>query len=148
MATTSGSSVLDVAARLRLAITRTSRRLRQEAGTGLSPALTSALATVSRHGPLTPSELAAAERIQRPTATRILAKLEAEGLVERAEDPADRRSALVSASPAGEVLLIRLRSRKDAFLARRLDELGPAELKTLNDAVTVLERLLDEDGRR
>src|SRR3954452_20173076 len=149
MATTSsGAAVLDVAARLRLAITRTSRRLRQEAGTGLSPALTSALATVSRHGPLTPSELAAAERIQRPTATRILAKLEAEGLVERAGDPADRRSSLVSASPAGEVLLIRLRSRKDAFLARRLAELDPADLRTLEEAAAVLERLLYEDGRR
>jgi DNA-binding MarR family transcriptional regulator len=148
MATTSGHAVLDVAARLRLAITRTSRRLRQEAGTGLSPALTSALATVSRHGPLTPSELAAAERVQRPTATRILAKLEAEGLVERAEDPADRRSSLVSASPAGEVLLIRLRSRKEAFLARRLAELDSADLKTLGEAAEVLERLLDEDGRR
>src|SRR3954447_16302386 len=148
MATNSAASVLDVAARLRLTMTRTARRLRQEAGTGPSPALTSALATVSRQGPLTPSELAAAERFQRPTATRILAKLEAEGLVERAEDPADRRSSLVSASPAGEVLLIRLRSRKDAFLARRLAELDPADLKTLDDATTVLERLLDEETPR
>jgi DNA-binding MarR family transcriptional regulator len=148
MATTSVPAVLDVAVRLRLTVTRTARRLRQEAGGGLSPALTSALATVSRHGPLTPSELATAERVQRPTATRILAKLEAEGLVERAEDPADRRSSLVSASPAGEVLLIRLRSRKEAFLARRLAELDPADLKTLDDAAGVLERLLDEDGRR
>jgi DNA-binding MarR family transcriptional regulator len=147
MATTSGAAVLDVAVRLRLAVTRTARRLRQEAGSGLSPALTSALATVSRHGPLTPSELAAAERIQRPTATRILARLEAGGLVERADDPADRRSSLVSASPAGEVLLIRLRSRKEAFLARRLAELDPADLATLERAAAVLERLLDEDGR-
>src|SRR4051795_5419310 len=145
MATNSAASVLDVAARLRLTVTRTARRLRQEAGSGLSPALTSALATVSRHGPLTPSELAAAERIQRPTATRILARLEAGGLVERAGDPADRRSSLVSASPAGEVLLIRLRSRKEAFLARRLAELDPADLATLEQAAAVLERLLDED---
>ena len=60
---------------------RTARRLRQEAGGELSPSLTAALSTVERHGPLTPSEVAARERIQRPTATRVLARLEEEGLI-------------------------------------------------------------------
>ena len=73
--------VTDVAARLRFAIVRTARRLRQEAlgaeAAGLSPTLTAALATVVNHGPLTPSELAKRERIQRPTATRTIANLEA-----------------------------------------------------------------------
>ena len=52
----------DSAARLRMAIVRTARRLRQEAAaeaTGLTPTSTAALATIERHGPLTPSELAA-----------------------------------------------------------------------------------------
>src|SRR3954462_1628170 len=128
MATT---SVLDVAARLRLAVTRTARRLRPEAGAGLGPALLAARATVDRHGPLTPSELAAAERFQRPTATRILARLEAEGLVAPAADPADPRSFLVSLSPAGAELLAVTRNRKEAFLARRLAELDAADLDTL-----------------
>src|SRR3954452_7896784 len=148
MATTSGTAVLDVAARLRLAVTRTARRLRQEAGSGLSPALLAALATVDRHGPLTPSELAAAERFQRPTATRTRARLGPEGLVPRAADPADRRSFLVSLSPAGAELLAVTRNRKEAFLARRLAELDAADLDTLERAAAVLERLLDEDGRR
>ena len=54
----------DLATRLRLGITRMSRRLRQEAGNDLSPSLSSALATISRHGPLTPSEIAVRERVQ------------------------------------------------------------------------------------
>ena len=69
----------ELAARLRLSVTRTARRLRQEAGTDLSPSLQAALATIERHGPLTPSELADAERVQRPTATRVAARLEERG---------------------------------------------------------------------
>src|SRR6478752_7104664 len=118
------TSTLDLAVRLRLAITRTSRRLRQEAGPGLSPTLTAALATVDRHGPLTPSELASRERVQRPTATRLIAKLEEQGLVGRTADPADRRSSLIALTPEGKALLHEVRTRKDAFLAERLRRLS------------------------
>jgi DNA-binding MarR family transcriptional regulator len=142
MATTRTDPVA-LSARLRLAITRTARRLRQEAGSGLSPSLTSALATIERSGPLTPSELAELERIQRPSATRIVARLEANGLVDRASDPSDGRVSLVSASSAGRALLRRLRTRKDAYLARRLGDLEAADAETLERAVAVLERLLE-----
>src|ERR687894_2913376 len=103
------TSDLELATHLRLAIARSARRMRQEAGTDLSPSLTSALATIERHGPLTPSELAELERVQRPSATRIVSRLETEGLVDRAADPADGRSSLVSASAQGRALLRRLR---------------------------------------
>jgi DNA-binding MarR family transcriptional regulator len=138
----------DLAARLRLAIARTARRLRQEAGEELSPSQTAALATIDRHGPLTPSELAVRERIQRPTVTRIIARLEASGLVERTRDPHDGRSSLVALAPAGHELLARGRTRKDAYLARRLRELDADEQATLERAAAVLERLLEEEGRR
>src|SRR6188472_622626 len=95
----------DLASRLRLDISRMARRLRQEAGADLSPSLTAALATIECHGPLTPSELAARERVQRPTVTRLLARLEEAGLIERTADPADRRSALLTVSDAGRDLL-------------------------------------------
>jgi DNA-binding MarR family transcriptional regulator len=149
MATTSARTATqstdlgELSARLRLAIARTARRLRQEAGTDLSPSLASALATIERHGPLTPSELADVERVQRPTATRVVAKLEQAGLVDRAEDPSDGRVSLVSASREGRALLRRLRTRKDAYLARRLRELEPRELAALERAAGVLERLLE-----
>src|SRR5215210_5639862 len=120
--------VTDVASHLRLVVARTARRLRQEAGQDLSPSLTSALASIDRHGPLTPSELAAHERVQRPTATRLLARLAELGLVERSADPADRRSALISVSAAGRALLRRTRTRKNHYLAQRLAALEPDEL--------------------
>jgi DNA-binding MarR family transcriptional regulator len=137
-----------LAGRLQLVLARTARRLRQEAGADLSPSLSSALASIDRHGPLTPSEVAAYERVQRPTATRVIARLEELGLVERAPDPSDRRSSLLSASAAGKALLRRLRTRKSQYLARRLSGLDAGELETLNRAAAILERMLDEDGRR
>src|SRR4051794_37027291 len=94
----------EVAVALRLAVARTARRLRQEAGSELSPSLASALVTLERHGPLTPSELAARERVQRPTMTRVAARLAEAGLVARAADPVDGRSALLSISDDGRRL--------------------------------------------
>jgi DNA-binding MarR family transcriptional regulator len=136
--------VPDLAGQLRLTIVRTARRLRQEAGTELSPSLTAALSTVERHGPMTPSELASRERIQRPTATRVLARLAEEGLVERAPDPEDGRSALVSATPAARALLDELRTRKTAFLAERLERLDAEDRAALERAAGILERMLAE----
>jgi DNA-binding MarR family transcriptional regulator len=138
----------DLAVRLRLAIARTARRLRQEGGAELSPSQTAALATIDRHGPLTPSELALREGIQRPTVTRIVSLLEERGLVHRTRDPHDRRSSLVALSPAGRELLARGRTRKNAYLARRLRELDADDRVTLERAAGILERLLEEEGRR
>ncbi len=137
----------ELAARLRLVITRSARRLRQEAGTELSPSQTAALATIERHGPLTPSELAQLERVQRPTATRIVARLEDEALVERTSDPADRRSVTVAATPKGRALMGKLRTRKNAYLARRLQRLDDADLAALGRAAEILERLLEGERR-
>jgi DNA-binding MarR family transcriptional regulator len=135
----------DLAVRLRLAVTRTARRLRQEAPAGLTPSQGAALATIERHGPLTPSELAQRERVQRPTIARMLAGLEERGLVQRAADPADGRSSLISLAPAGRELLDDVRTRKDAYLASRLRELDPEERAALDRAATILERLLEGD---
>ena len=135
----------DLAVRLRHAVTRTARRLRQEAPVGLTPSQGAALSTVEQHGPLTPSELAQRERVQRPTVARMLASLEERGLVQRAPDPADRRSALISLTPAGRALLDDVRTRKAAYLANRLEELNDEERATLDRAAAILERLLEGD---
>jgi DNA-binding MarR family transcriptional regulator len=134
----------DLSPRLRLAITRTARRLRQEADGGLSPSLTAALATLERHGPLTPSRLAEIERIQRPTVTRLLATLEKDGLVERVGDPEDGRVSIVSITKQGNALVKKLRSRKNAYLSKRLRTLDDHELATLELATAILERILEE----
>jgi DNA-binding MarR family transcriptional regulator len=135
---------------LRLAVVRTSRRLRQQAlgaeGAGeLSPTLSAALATVDIHGPLTPSELAERERVKRPTATRTVARLEELGLVARTPDPSDGRACLVATTAEGRALMKRLRTRKNAYLANRISGLDDAELETLGRAADILDRMLAEE---
>jgi DNA-binding MarR family transcriptional regulator len=149
-ATTTGAvgSDLELAPRLRLAVTRLARRLRQQSGEGLTPSQTSALASIERNGALTPSELATIERIQRPTATRVLAALADRGLVRRETDVADRRVIRLKITPVGANVLRRSRSRKNAYLDRRLRELDPEELQTLERAVALIERLLEGDDER
>lgn len=139
----STSADQELATRLRLVLARSARRLRQEAGTDLSPSLNAALATIERHGPLTPSELAARERVQRPTVTRIVCRLEEAELVTRAADPADGRSSLITVTPAGRALLAAARTRKDAFLSERLDALEPEDHAALERAAALLEGMLE-----
>jgi len=141
-------AVTEVASRLRLAIARMARRLRQQSGTELTAALTAALVSVEQRGPLTPSELAEAEHIKRPSATRIVSRLEELGLVERTADPTDGRSFVVGITAEGVALLRSLRKRKNAYLARRLRGLDPADLETLERAAGVLERMLEAEPHR
>jgi DNA-binding MarR family transcriptional regulator len=132
------------AAQLRTAIVRTARRLRQEAAaetSGLTPTSVAALATIERHGPMTPSEIADIERVKRPTITRTLGCLEREGLIDRSQDPNDKRSALVAVNGAGRERLRRLRKRKNAYLARRMRDLTDEEVETLERAAEILERM-------
>jgi DNA-binding MarR family transcriptional regulator len=136
-----------LAARFRLAVTRLARRLRQQSGEGLTPSQTSALAAIERNAPLTPSELAAIERVQRPTATRILNGLSEAGLVTREADAADRRVARLKLTREGAAVLERGRSRKNAYLARRLQRLAPEDLATLERASELIEGLLEDDER-
>jgi DNA-binding MarR family transcriptional regulator len=136
------------AAHLRIAIVRTARRLRQEAAaetSGLTPTSVAALATIERHGPMTPSEIAQVERVKRPTITRTLVCLEREGLIDRARDPEDGRSSLISVNGAGRERLRRLRGRKNAYLAKRMRDLSAEEVETLERATEILERMREGD---
>ena len=131
-----------LASALRLAVLRLARRMRGErADTSLTLSQLAALATLERSGPLTPRELAAAERVQPPSMTRLAASLEAAGLVTRTGHPSDGRQVLLAASPAGTALLREDRRRRDAWLAQRLAELTPDERDVLHRAAALLDRL-------
>ncbi|HET7530338.1 MAG TPA: MarR family transcriptional regulator [Mycobacteriales bacterium] len=131
-----------LAGALRDAVGRLGRRMRAErAGTELSLGQLAALRTLDLHGPMTPSELAAHEKVQPPSMTRIIARLEELGYLGRTPDPADRRQVVVAASPAGRSLLAEERRRKDAWIARRLHALDPDEVAVLAAALPVLEKL-------
>lgn len=144
MSTTTADTTIDVA-RLRLAIVRLARRQRQQSGTGLTPSLQSALAVVDARGPLTLGELAAIEQVSPPTTTRIVAKLEEMGLVERTADPDDRRITRVDATDHGRSQLAESRERRDAWLRDRLAELAESDVAALAAAVAPLEHLLRTD---
>ena len=132
------------AGRLRLAVVRLSRRLRQEADAGITPSQLSALATLDRGGPMALRDLAAAERIGPSTLTRIVAALESEALIERVTDPSDRRCTLTSVTPAGAKLLNQARDRGTRLLAERIAALPQEQAEALAAALPVLEALLDD----
>ncbi|MFJ9708026.1 MarR family winged helix-turn-helix transcriptional regulator [Streptomyces sp. NPDC101234] len=130
------------AARVRRAVLLFNRRLRQERGDGsLSPNQLSVLGHLYRHGSATPGEVAAAERQRPQSLTRVFAELEAEGLVERAADPADRRQAVLSLTAAGRRALEADMAQRDAWLAEAFGALSETERGVLSLAASVLERL-------
>jgi DNA-binding MarR family transcriptional regulator len=131
-----------LASELRTTVMRLARRLRnQRTDTSLTLGQIAALGTLDRHGPLTPGELAAHERVQPPSMTRIVASLEAAGLVTRTDHPTDRRQVLVAVSETGRTLLKEDRQRRDAWLATRMRALDPDDLAVLRKAADVLDRL-------
>lgn len=140
--TPDSTSVVELASRLRLTATRLARQLRQEAGTGLTPSQLSALASIDRHGPLALGDLADHERVAPPSITKVVTKLEADGLVSRQADPADRRFSLVTITARGSGLLAESRQRRNAWLAGRLRQLTPDQRDRLAEALDVLEDLV------
>jgi DNA-binding MarR family transcriptional regulator len=135
----------EMASRLRLAVTRLHRRLRQQSAGGLTQSQGSALASVGQLGSPTLGELASRESVQPPSMTRIVAALEELGLVTRVVDPADRRVARVTLSDQGREVLQRSRSLKNAFLAEQLHRLSPEERLGLAQLTGLLERLVAQD---
>jgi DNA-binding MarR family transcriptional regulator len=135
----------ELASRLRMAVTRLHRRLRQQAAGGLTPSQASALVGVERLGSPTLGALAARESVQPPTMTKIVAALEELGYVTRVSDPADRRVARVTITPAGAETLRTVRSLKTAFLADRVQRLAPGDRAALDKLTDLLERLVDMD---
>jgi DNA-binding MarR family transcriptional regulator len=135
-------SAPEIAARLRLTATRLARRLRQESGADLSPSQQSALAVISNHGPLTLGALAEHERVAPPSITKVVSKLECDGLVIRTPDPSDRRVCRVEISPEGAALLEEVRRRKTAWLTARISQLDADRQRRLADALDVLDELI------
>jgi DNA-binding MarR family transcriptional regulator len=135
--------VIQLADRLHSAAIHLLRRLRvEDAAAGLTAPRLSALSVIVFRGPLTLSELAAAEQVRPPTITRLVQELEREGLVQRLPDPADRRIARVRATPRGRRLLHEGRARRVERLARDLARASPADQALLERAAQVLEAML------
>ena len=132
----------ELASAMRVSVMRLSRRLRVErADHGLTLTQISVLATLDRHGPLTPRELAQHERVQPPSMTRTLAGLEERGLILRTPHASDGRQHLISLTAPAVALLREDRRRRDAWLAQRLAELTQAERDVLRAAAPIFDRI-------
>ena len=131
---------------LRISVSRLARRLRAERITkGMEPVLSdtqlAALAALERHSAMTPGELAEHEKVQPPSMTRVITVLEEHGLVVRSPHATDRRQVVLTVTDRGRDLVHQARKLREAWLAKRLRELTPAERATLRAAAPILEKL-------
>ncbi|GGO81464.1 MarR family winged helix-turn-helix transcriptional regulator [Nonomuraea cavernae] len=131
-----------LASALRVSMARLNRRLRRQAAVhSLTPTQFATLAAVERHSGITPGELAELEKVQPPSMTRVVAALEARGLLSRSPHPTDRRQVTVTVTEEAQRLLKEERRRKEAWLTRQLKELTPQERAILRQAAPILEKL-------
>ncbi len=132
-----------LASELRLSVMRLRRRLAGERhpDNELSMNAMAVLGALYRNGELTPSELAAHERVQPPSMTRTVGCLEEGGYVTRRPHDTDRRQVVVSLTDHGRETLLADRRRRDEWLALRLRDLTPDERAVLRAAAPILERL-------
>jgi DNA-binding MarR family transcriptional regulator len=127
---------------LRLAVMRFSRRLRtQRIDTSVTLTHLAALSTLKRHGPMSPGELAAHERVQPPSMTRVVVALEGKGLVTRTPHPTDGRQVIINLTPAAEALLSDEARAREAWLAGQLQQLSREEREILRDAAVIMDKL-------
>jgi DNA-binding MarR family transcriptional regulator len=136
-----------LATAMRISVSRLARRLRVErlglggTETVLSDIQLAALAALERHDSMTPGELAEHEKVQPPSMTRVIAVLEERGLVRREPHATDRRQVILTVTAEGKELVQRVRRRREAWLAQRLQELSPEEREILRAAAPILEKI-------
>jgi DNA-binding MarR family transcriptional regulator len=126
---------------------RLARRLRMERPEGGPPSQElSVLGHLNRSGPMTPGDIAAAERVQPQTLTRTLAELEGKAQIRRQADTADRRRSLLSLTDAGlRALATDMRQRDNWLSLAMTEELTPTETQLLSLAAELMERLAESD---
>jgi DNA-binding MarR family transcriptional regulator len=136
---------LEWAARLRLVLGPLVRQLRRVSTEPYTPTQLSVIGAIERLGPIALGDLADHERLSPPTITKVVAALEADGLIERLADPADRRVCQVALTADGERRRAAGRDRRDRWLATRIAGLSGSERAAVAVAVPALERLLGPD---
>ncbi|WP_231956842.1 MULTISPECIES: MarR family winged helix-turn-helix transcriptional regulator [unclassified Actinoplanes] len=139
---TTERTAASLAKTLREAIIRFSRRVRQARPVGdLTFSQLSALTSLQLHGALTPRELADVERVQPPTMTKIVGKLEDRGLVARTPHPTDGRQVILAATDEGRAVYTQNEDIRNEWLAGQLDRLTPEERDTLARAAEIMLRV-------
>jgi DNA-binding MarR family transcriptional regulator len=135
----------ELAAQLRPSLLRLTRIVRNQR-VDMSVTLTqlSAMGTLHKRGPMSAGDLAACEKVQPPSMTKVLASLEERDLVRRDPHPSDRRQAIIAITDAGVALLDSERRSRDEFLSQRLSQLTPDERAVLRNVIPVLDKLAEQ----
>jgi DNA-binding MarR family transcriptional regulator len=128
--------------RLRLVVLRLSRRIRTNSVDELTPSQHAVFTSIAKNGPATIGRIAELEHVQPPSASKIVASLEARGLVERRSDPDDRRCSLIAATDEGRAYLDEVRAAGRSWLAAQLTDLDDDGISALAAALPALEQLL------
>lgn len=127
--------------RLRMALGRLGRLLRQQNNDGLPYALISLIMTIHRLEPVTAKELAESEGVTPPAVTRSLNRLLELGLISREEMASDRRAQSIRLAALGEAKRIELLEKREKWLTEHIDQLTPDEVDKLIQALPALEKL-------
>ena len=114
---------------------------KEDERTGVGPARLSALSVLVFGGPMRLTELARIEQVKPPTMTKVVAGLEAGGLVKRRADADDGRAVRLEATTRGTKLLQEGRRRRVVRLATALETLAPEEIDVLDRAAVIIERM-------
>lgn len=132
----------ELVAQIRRGSTRLARRLRMERPMdALSPTKIAVLAHLLRWGAATPGEVAATERMQPQSLTRVIADLEEDGLISRERDERDRRQYVLELTGAGRHVLSEDMGARDAWLAAAMAELSETEQQVLYLAGVLMDRI-------
>lgn len=129
--------------RLRMALGRLGRVLRQQSDDALPYALVSLIMTIARLEPTTASELAESEKVTPPSVSRSLQRLEELGFITRTRDEHDGRVIHIGLSAGGRRERETLLKSRDAWLSERLSRLDSTELDSLMTALPALEKLCE-----
>ncbi len=134
-----------LASDLALAVVRLTRHLRgRRNASPVSLTQLSALSTLRREGPMTPGAIAARERVQPPSMTRVIASLADLGLVKRDPHPTDGRQVIVTLSPTGDAVVVDEANAREEWLRAQLKRLDDDQLATLRSAVGIIESIVAE----
>jgi DNA-binding MarR family transcriptional regulator len=140
----SGEPGATEAARLRIAVSKMSRRLRPTAAAGaLTPTEVDMLVVAARRGPVRMSDFASFCGLNPTMVSRLVPKLERAGLLRTRDDPKDKRARRVEATKKGATLLERVRSERATVLAHLLEGLDEPERRAVSAAIPVLEKLAE-----
>ncbi len=130
----------ELAPQVHEAFSRLSRRLRAlDLPHGLTNERLSTLATVAAQEPISVSGLAKDEIVSLPTMSRMVVKLEADGLVERVEDKSDGRGVLVSTTAKGRANYQRATQQSLSHLKGTLGAMQPEQLATIRTLLSTLD---------